>query len=150
MPKEDIERGWGELSQEADAADFAENAEMRKKLSEIDRSQLSYRNRIAYDNLVLNLKLSDEIHAVPDANYYNEPLTVFNGEHTMLPLMLSMYEISSAEDAENYVLLLEDAPRYIGQIEQFEREKAAKGLFMNRKCFEQGSESCIKFAGNGQ
>lgn len=74
IAEEDIERGWGELSQEADAADFAENAEIRKKLSEIDRSQLSYRNRIAYDNLVLNLKLSDEIHAVPDAYYYNEQI----------------------------------------------------------------------------
>lgn len=149
IAEEDIERGWGELSQEADAADFAENAEIRKKLSEIDRSQLSYRNRIAYDNLVLNLKLSDEIHAVPDAYYYNEPLTVFNGEHTMLPLMLSMYEISSAEDAENYVLLLEDAPRYIGQIEQFEREKAAKGLFMTENALDKVLESCIKFAETG-
>lgn len=123
---------------------------MRKKLSEIDRSQLSYRNRIAYDNLVLNLKLSDEIHAVPDAYYYNEPLTVFNGEHTMLPLMLSMYEISSAEDAENYMLLLEDAPRYIGQIEQFEREKAAKGLFMTENALNKVLESCIKFAETGK
>lgn len=149
IAEEDIERGWGELSQEADAADFAENAEIRKKLYEIDRSQLSYRNRIAYDNLVLNLKLSDEIHAVPDAYYYNEPLTVFNGEHTMLPLMLSMYEISSAEDAENYVLLLEDAPRYIGQIEQFEREKAAKGLFMTENALNKVLESCTKFAETG-
>lgn len=30
IAEEDIERGWGELSQEADAADFAENAEIRK------------------------------------------------------------------------------------------------------------------------
>ena len=67
----------------------------------------------------------------------------------MLPLMLSMYEISSAEDAENYVLLLEDAPRYIGQIEQFEREKAAKGLFMTENALNKVLESCIKFAETG-
>ena len=78
-----------------------------------------------------------------------EPLTVFNGEHTMLPLMLSMYEISSAEDAENYVLLLEDTPRYVGQIEQFEREKAAKGLFMTENALNKVLESCIKFAETG-
>lgn len=149
IAEEDVQRGWGELSPEADAADYAENEEIRQKLSEIDRAQLSKRNRIAYDNLILSLDLTDEIYAVPDAYYYSEPLTIFNGDHTTLPLMLSMYEINSAADAENYVLLLEDTPRYIGQIEQFEREKAEKGLFMTENALDTVLESCKKFAETG-
>ena len=143
----DVERGWGELTREADRAGYAENREILAKLNSIDREQLSDMNKLAYDNLLKCIELSN---VSEDYYYYGEPLTTLNGEHTMIPLMMVLYEINAAEDVENYLYLLEDTPRYIGQIAQFEIEKAAEGLFMTENALWQVLASCRDFAAEGE
>lgn len=146
IEEEDIERGWGEVSYETSMEGYAENDAILDELTSIDRTKLSAANRIAYDNLMEAIELTNELR---DYYYYDEPLTPFNGAQTMLPLIMTMYEINTAEDAENYIILLEDMPRYIGQIAAFEREKAAHGLFMTENALDQVITSCNKFIDEG-
>lgn len=143
----DVERGWGEFTLEADRAGYAENREILIKLNGIDREQLSGMNKLAYDNLLICLE-----HANKSEEYYyhKEPLTTLNGEHTTIPLMMVLYEINDAADVENYLHLLEDIPRYLGQIAQFEVEKAAKGLFMTENALDQVLASCRDFVAEGE
>lgn len=143
----DVERGWGVLSHSAYLEGIEDDKEYIKKLEAIDHEQLSERNRIAYDNLMSILTQSIQM----GDTYYNlEPLLPLNGDHSMLPLMLTLYEISSSEDIENYMTLLEDTDEYLGMIEQFEREKADLGMFMTENALDQVLETCKKYVKSGK
>ncbi|MBR5947917.1 MAG: DUF885 family protein [Clostridia bacterium] len=142
IDESEVERGWGSLSLEAHEADIRENDEILNKLSKIDRQSLTRINANAYDTLVESIELANEAR---DFYYYSEPLETLNGNHTMLPLMMTMYEISSKEDLDGYMYLLEDMPRYIGEIADFEIEKAQRGLFMSENALDTVLESIEKF-----
>lgn len=62
--------------------------------------------------------------------YYEEPLSPNSGMQTQLPLLLAEYAFRSKEDVENYLRLLESVPAYFESLAEFEKEKAAAGLFM--------------------
>ncbi len=143
----DIERGWGDFSYESYLDGLEENLSLKQELETIDYDSLSQYNKLAYDNLILLLeKTIDE----GDTFYYNEPLKTLNGDHSMLPLMLTMYEINSKEDIDNYLVLLQDSDRYINQIIQFEIQKAERGLFMTENALDQVIETCQKYVDEGK
>ncbi len=143
---DEIPTGWGEYSIQSHLDGISENKELGERLHSIDRDSLSDYEKIVYDNFEEALRLTDDLN---DYYYFDEPLTPFNGEHTMLPLIMTMYEIESLDDAMNYLTLLEDMPRYIGQIEQFEIEKSQFNLFMTENALDQVVEACRKYADEG-
>ncbi len=143
---EEIPTGWGEYSIQSHLDGISENKELGERLHSIDRDSLSDYEKIVYDNFEEALRLTDDLN---DYYYFDEPLTPFNGEHTMLPLIITMYEIENLDDAMNYLTLLEDMPRYIGQIEQFEIEKSQFNLFMTENALDQVVEACRKYADEG-
>ena len=143
---EEIPTGWGEYSIQSHLDGISENKELGERLHSIDRDSLSDYEKIVYDNFEEALRLTDDLN---DYYYFEEPLTPFNGEHTMLPLIMTMYEIENLDDAMNYLTLLEDMPRYIGQIEQFEIEKSQFNLFMTENALDQVVEACRKYADEG-
>lgn len=147
IEENEVERGWGDFSYSAQLEGIEENAKLLERLRSIDADDLSESNRIAYEMLFSTLEKSSES---AESFYYNEPLLTLNGEHSMLPMMMTFYEIYCKNDIENYLYLLEDAPRYLGQIEQFEREKAEKGLFMTENSLDQVLESCRKYVEEGE
>ena len=147
IDEHDVNRGWGEYSYEAELKGYDENDELLEELAALSPDKMCETNRLAYKSLVETLNLSNELR---DFYYYNEPLTPLNGEHTMTPLLMTMYEINTKEDVENYLLLLEDTPRYLGDLLAFEREKAARGLFMTTSALDQVIESCDKYAADGE
>lgn len=143
----EVERGWGDFSYEAYQTSYEETDELMEKLENIDREQLNESNKIAYDNIMWTLEIS---YQLKDYFYYEEPLTPLNGDHITLPLMMTLYDVASKDDIETYLILLEDMPRYIGQIEQFEVEKANQGLFMTENALDQVVESCRDFTEDGE
>ena len=143
----DVERGWGDFSYDSYLEGMNGDLELKAELEAIEYDQLSEYNKLAYDNIMLLINKSiDE----GDTFYFSEPLTPLNGDHSMLPLMLTLYEINDREDIENYLTLLEDSGRYLGQIAQFETEKAEKGMFMTENALDQVIESCNKFVKAGK
>ncbi|MBQ4429688.1 MAG: DUF885 family protein [Clostridia bacterium] len=142
-----VKLGWGSLSLDVHEADHRDNDELLAKLSSIDRNSLTPINANAYDTIVETLELAN---ATRDYYYYSEPLETLNGSHTMLPLMMTMYEISTKKDLDGYMYLLQDMPRYIGEIANFEVEKAERGLFMTENALDTVLESIGKFIDAGE
>ena len=149
----DYPTGWGDFSY----AKAIEETEAEKawldELRAIDRDKLSDDSRITYDTLEQYLEMSI---ASMDYYYYNEVLDTLVGLHSNLPLNLVFYDMHNKADVENYLALLADTPRYVGQILTFEQEKSADGKFMRDealdkvleqlKAFIDSRETCFLFA----
>lgn len=144
----DVEPGWGDYyTLEAHMAYMDDCRSVLERLAAIDRSSLNERNQYAYDAL----KRSYEVALMfEDYYYYDEPLTPMNGYHTAIPLSMVCFSVRTAEDAETYVALMEDMPRLIDQIAEYEQGKADNGLFMCETALDQVKESCEDFAATGE
>ncbi len=143
---EDVEYGWGEISLEAHMESMSYYEEMLDRLHEIDADKLNDMNRIGYHTMEQYLETS---LLYRDFYYYDEPLTPMNGLHSMLPLTMICFEIRCKQDAFSYMLLLEDMPNILADIERFEIEKSEQGLFMTETALDQVVESCRLFAEQG-
>lgn len=141
-----VEPGWGDYTYESYQAGIDWYRDALAELETMDRSMLSQRNAIAYDTLRITFSLGVE---GADYYYFNEPLTPSNGDHTSLPLSLSLFEIANRGDIEVYLSLLEDLPRYLGQIERFEVEKAQRNIFMTENALDQVIETCSNYVAEG-
>lgn len=149
----DYPTGWGEFTYAEQEASNEENIAWLEELYAIDRNALSDDSRITYDTLVQFLEQGIEGNQY---YYYNEVLDTFVGLHSNLPLNLVFYDMHTKADVENYLTLLADTPRYVGQVLAFEQEKSADGKFMRDnaldkvleqiKAFIDARETCFLFA----
>lgn len=149
----DYPTGWGEFTYAEQEASNEENIAWLEELYAIDRNALSDDSRITYDTLVQFLEQGIEGNQY---YYYNEVLDTFVGLHSNLPLNLVFYDMHTKADVENYLTLLADTPRYVGQVLAFEQEKSADGKFMRDnaldkvleqiKAFMDARETCFLFA----
>lgn len=149
----DYPTGWGEFTYADQEASNEENIAWLEELYAIDRNALSDDSRITYDTLVQFLEQGIEGNQY---YYYNEVLDTFVGLHSNLPLNLVFYDMHTKADVENYLTLLADTPRYVGQVLAFEQEKSADGKFMRDnaldkvleqiKAFMDARETCFLFA----
>ncbi|HJA93235.1 MAG TPA: DUF885 domain-containing protein [Candidatus Eisenbergiella merdipullorum] len=62
--------------------------------------------------------------------YFEEPLSATSGMHIELPVLLAEYTFRNRKDLEDYLDILESIPAYLEGLGQYEKEKAAAGLFM--------------------
>ena len=149
----DYPTGWGEFTYAEQEASNEENIAWLEELYAIDRNALSDDSKITYDTLVQFLEQGIEGNQY---YYYNEVLDTFVGLHSNLPLNLVFYDMHTKADVENYLTLLADTPRYVGQVLAFEQEKSADGKFMRDnaldkvleqiKAFMDARETCFLFA----
>ncbi len=146
---EDVERGWGGdyYTPNSNAEYMDACREVLAELENIDREELTDRNKYAYDAIKRHF---ESALLFEDYELYDEPLTPMNGLHTSLPLSLVCFNFRKAEDFETYVYLLEDMPRIINQLAQFEQDKADSGLFMTETALDQVLESLRGFAEKGE
>ena len=87
-----------------------------------------------YDRYTLSLLipyLENELAGTRCA-YFEEPLSPTSGMHTQLPILLAEYTFRTAQDLEDYMDILESVPAYLEGLAQYEKEKAAAGLFMSQ------------------
>ena len=143
----DVTPGWGEISYEDHLAQMDEARTVLGRLDAIGRENLNTRNRYAFDAIHRHFEI---VLKYEDYYYFDEPLTPLNGMHSMLPLSMVCFSVRNADDVENYMILIEDMARVLGDIERFENEKADQGLFMTETALDQVVESCRSFAEKGE
>ena len=110
-----------------------------ERLNAIDREQIKPESQFSYD--VLNEFLTD--YATDnDYEYYYEPLTEYSGLHSNMPLSFALFELKNVQDVEDYLTLLADMPRYMGQVLAYEQKRAELGMFMTEPALDAILEDC--------
>ena len=122
----------------------AEN--MRNSLQQFSRDELDLQNKITYDILDYQIKSAERS---ADFLLYEEPLGLVSGVQTQFPVVLSEYHFYDRQDVETYLELLEKTGDYFDSLIQFEREKAAAGLFMSDDALDTVLEQCRAFLDMG-
>lgn len=109
-------------------ADYNTMVASLEALQKIDRNSLNAANQRTYDILLQYLQLEKEAYAYL---YYDEPLSPTSGMQCQLLILLSEYTFREKADIEQYLYLLQSIPAYMEGLVSFEKEKAARGLFMS-------------------
>ena len=86
----------------------------------------------AYTLSLLISWLENEL-AGAQCEYFEEPLSPTSGMHLEIPVLLAEYAFRSREDLEDYLEILESVPDYLKGLGEYEKEKAAAGLFMTEE-----------------
>lgn len=111
-----------------------ENAALLERLltalQETDSAKLEGFDRYAYKLL---LPYAENELAGARLSYFEEPLSPSSGMHLELPVLLAEYTFRTGQDVQDYLSILESMPAYLEGLAQYEKEKAAAGLFMPQK-----------------
>lgn len=134
---------WGDYSVEAFAQESREAQAFLDRLLQIPRSRLNEDEQFSYD--VLEQFLGDVIEDA-DYEYFYEPLSPYTGLQGNLPLSLALYEIKTEQDVKDYLLLLEDTSRYVGQVLVYEQKRAELGMFMCESALDHVLSDCKSIA----
>lgn len=141
----------GELTEEYSQNWITECRNWLTRLKTLDAEHLGEQNRLAYETYVRYLE--NEI-AFDGMFFYYEPLEQYTGIQVTLPITFALYRFQDAQDVENYLKLLADVPRYLGQVLVVEQKRAELGLFMTdstldavlediREILSSGSSNCL-------
>jgi len=123
----------GEFTEEDSARLTAESAVYLERINAINREELKPETQFSYD--VLQQFLSDYAEET-DFEYYYEPLTEYSGLHSNMPLSFALFEFKNVQDVEDYLTLMADMPRYMGQVLTFEQKRAELGMFMTEPALD--------------
>lgn len=123
----------GEFTEEDSARITAEAAVYLEKLDAINREELKPETQFSYDVLYQILSdYAEETHF----EYFYEPLTEYSGLHSNMPLSFALFELKNVQDVEDYLTLLADMPRYMGQVLTYEQKRAELGMFMTEPALD--------------
>ena len=111
-----------------------------EQLKQVNREQLPQEKQFSYD--VLYDILDDMALDTSEFAYLYEPLTEYSGLHSNLPLSFALFELKNTRDVEDYLKLLADMPRYMGQILAYEQKRAEMGIFMTENALDAILEDC--------
>ena len=121
------------------AEDEKELRDLKNQLATIDWKQLTKDQQLTYQ--ILTSYISTELSSSGMELYY-QPVTPTIGVQAQLPILLSEYAFYSRQDVENYLTLLSHMDEYYNQILEFEKAKAAAGLFMTDTSIDHVIDSC--------
>ncbi|MEN6419681.1 MAG: DUF885 family protein, partial [Clostridiaceae bacterium] len=129
----------GEFTEEDSKRLGLEAGVFLEELKQIDRVQLPDEQQFSYD--VLEQFLTDYSEET-NFEYYYEPLTEYSGIHANLPLSFALFELKDTQDVEDYLTLLADVPRYMGQVLAYEQKRAELDMFMTEVALNAILEDC--------
>ena len=129
----------GEFTEEDSVRVAAEAKGYLDQMSAINREQIKPESQFSFD--VLQQVLTDQA-ADNEFEYLYEPLTEYSGVHSNLPLSFALFELKNVKDVEDYLILLADMPRYMGQILAYEQKRAEMGIFMTEPALNAILEDC--------
>ncbi len=126
--------------------------QMKEELS-ITENHLSSLSQYNYDKLTAEQQLTYDIVeeylktdlSLGEYTYYHEILGPTTGIQAQLPILLAEYAFYDKKDIEEYLNLLPCVYDYFEDISQFEREKSARGLFMNDDVASRIIDQCKAF-----
>lgn len=123
----------GEFTEEDTVRMSTEAAVYLERLNAINREQLKPETQFSYDVLYQILSdYAEETHF----EYFYEPLTEYSGLHSNMPLSFALFELKNVQDVEDYLTLLADMPRYMGQVLTYEQKRAELGIFMTEPALD--------------
>ena len=133
---------WPGLSDTDRAEAAAAYETFRSVLASINRDQLSETEQLAYDVTEQYLASAAERN---ELYLFEEPLLPSTGVHAQIPLNLAFFRLETPEDAEAYLSLMEDLPRYFSEILALEQKRAEAGLFMTESALKEVLTECEPF-----
>ncbi|MEN6635947.1 MAG: DUF885 family protein [Clostridiaceae bacterium] len=139
IDRANVKMSLGEFTEEDTARMTKEAGVYLEQLNAIDREQIKPESQFSYD--VLNEFLNDYA-AENKFEYYYEPLTEYSGLHSNMPLSFALFELKNVQDVEDYLTLLADMPRYMGQVLAYEQKRAELGMFMTEPALDAILEDC--------
>lgn len=113
-----------------------------KQLSAISYNQLSEKDQLTYDILLLAL---DNQNISSQFALYKEPLGPTIGIQAQLPVLLSEYSFDDEQDVLEYLELISQTDTYFSSLLHFERARSAKGFFMTDKNADAIISQCASF-----
>lgn len=129
----------GEFTEEDSDRLAQEAAVYLEKINQIDRDQLPEETQYSYDVLQ---QILEDFSEETDYDYYYEPLTEYSGFQANLPLSFALFELKDTQDVEDYLTLLADVPRYMGQVLAYEQKRADLGIFMTEDALNAILDDC--------
>ena len=123
----------GEFTEEDSVRLTKEAGVYLEQLEAIDREQISPESQFSYD--VLHEFLTDYATENKFAYFY-EPLTEYSGLHSNMPLSFALFDLKNEQDVIDYLALLADMPRYMGQVLAYEQQRARLGMFMTEPALD--------------
>lgn len=129
----------GEFTEEDSARIAVEAKAFLERLSLINREQIKQESQLPYDVLEEFLQdlAMDDTYA-----YLYEPLTEYSGLHSEMPLVFALFDLKNVQDVEDYLTLLADMPRYMGQVLAYEQKRAELNIFMTEESLTAVLEDC--------
>jgi len=121
------------------------NARMENYLQSLKRfskETLTLEKQLTLDILVDYFELMLDMAPL---NLYDEPLTPSGGVHAQLPMLFEEYIFYDEGDIKDYLQLLSQVDDYFAQIIDFEKKKAATGLFMPDYSCQSVIDQCNDF-----
>ena len=117
----------GDLSDKALADSNARMENYLTTLKSFSKETLALEKQLTYDLLTDYFELM--LNMAP-LSLYDEPLAPSGGVHAQLPILFEEYVFYDEGDIKDYLQLLSQVDEYFAQIIDFEKKKAAAGLFM--------------------
>ena len=144
LPKPEVK--MPDISYEAFAEEAAELQESLDRLHTFDYESLDERQQhdyLAYEDYLTSTIALDRF---PD---YKECYNPHNGEYENMITNITEFSLYDRESADDYLTLMEDFPRMLGDMDEFTKQQAAKGHFMPDALLDEALESMQVFIDKG-
>lgn len=135
----------GDISEQAVDNAFIGQENSLAILHSFDYEALTEEQKLTYDILSDYLETS---LSVADLTIYDEILRPSTGIQAQLPVLFEEYRFYDREDIEDYLALIALTDDYFSQIAEFEKQKAAAGLFMSDYACDDIISQCEAFVEN--
>jgi len=135
----DVTLGRYDLDNPDDTASYTD---VITTLKSFDRSSLSARQQLTYDQV---LKYMENELEYSDLYMFNTQLQTTTGIHVQLPLLFAEYTFSEKKDVDEYIELLNDVDGYMENLVNFEKLRSENGYFMEDTLVDEIIESCNSF-----
>lgn len=132
----------GDFSDTAKADSNARIENYLSTLQQFSETDLSLEQQLSCDVLSDYFELQLELAPF---SIYEEPLSPSSGVHAQLPLLFEEYIFYDEGDIKDYLQLLAQVDDYFAQIINFEKRKAAAGLFMPDYACQSVIDQCRDF-----
>ena len=139
------EISFGDVSLDTADEDLEDTQKALKTLESFDYEALSDEQQLIYDMLEESFEESVDSF---DFILYQTVFSPTLGIQAQLPVILSEYTFRVQKDIEDYLLLLQDVPRYFSDLLEIEKAKSEAGLFMADYTADAIISQCETFIAN--
>ena len=128
---------FGEISKEADDEGNEYYRMLLRELRAYTDKDLSAADRRLCDYMVYYLDTTLDLEPY---YYYWDPYMPSQGIHINVPLCLMTFSFRTTQDIDDYLTLVQDIPRILGQADEFLNERTSRGIISNSASFDSAIE----------